>query len=135
MSKAHEEGGDLTSSERLASAFLTLRIAEHTDDTKIEPTSGKNKIASSASGCTRRTRRFGRNLLTPDAARHGTVRSDAARQGTLRPDEECHGICVSDEECQSIFLSDAAVLFRRSCGFWTQRVASWLADAHYTLAI
>jgi hypothetical protein len=28
MSKAHEEGGDLTSSERLASAFLTLKITE-----------------------------------------------------------------------------------------------------------
>lgn len=27
MSKAHEAGGDWTSSERLASAFLTLRIA------------------------------------------------------------------------------------------------------------
>jgi hypothetical protein len=27
MSKAHEEGGDWTSSERLASAFLTLGIA------------------------------------------------------------------------------------------------------------
>jgi hypothetical protein len=32
MSKAHEEGGDLTSSERLASAFLTLGIAEISED-------------------------------------------------------------------------------------------------------
>jgi hypothetical protein len=31
------------------------------------PPSGKNKIASSASGCIRRTRRFGRNLLNSDA--------------------------------------------------------------------
>jgi hypothetical protein len=40
MSKAHEEGGDLTSSERLASAFLTLGIAEHTDEAESEPTLG-----------------------------------------------------------------------------------------------
>ena len=32
MSKAHEEGGDLMSSERLASAFLTLGIAETSED-------------------------------------------------------------------------------------------------------
>jgi UDP-2,3-diacylglucosamine pyrophosphatase LpxH len=32
MSKAHEEGGDLTSSERLASAFLMLGIAEISED-------------------------------------------------------------------------------------------------------
>jgi hypothetical protein len=32
MSKAHEEGGDLTSSERLASAFLMLGIAETSAD-------------------------------------------------------------------------------------------------------
>jgi hypothetical protein len=38
--KAHEEGGDLTSSERLASAFLTLGIAEHTDEAESEPTLG-----------------------------------------------------------------------------------------------
>ena len=34
-SKAHEEGGDLISSERLASAFLTLGIAEISDDETI----------------------------------------------------------------------------------------------------
>jgi hypothetical protein len=96
-------------------------VARFSDDLKSPPsprallmialvvvTSGKNKIASSASGCTRRTRRFRRNLLTPDAARHGTV----------RPGEECHGMYVPDEECQGIFLSDAAVSghfpFRRS---------------------
>jgi len=32
MTKAHEEGGDLTSSERLASAFLLLGIAETSGD-------------------------------------------------------------------------------------------------------
>jgi len=32
MTKAHEEGGDLTSSERLASAFLLLRIAETSEE-------------------------------------------------------------------------------------------------------
>jgi hypothetical protein len=32
MHKAHEEGGDLTSSERLAAAFLTLGIADISDD-------------------------------------------------------------------------------------------------------
>ena len=40
MSKAHEEGGDLTSSEYLASAFLLLGIAEPSEDeAEIEPTS------------------------------------------------------------------------------------------------
>ena len=32
MSKAHEEGGDLMSSDRLASAFLLLGIAEASED-------------------------------------------------------------------------------------------------------
>jgi hypothetical protein len=32
MSKAHEEGGDLMSSERLASAFMTLGIATTSED-------------------------------------------------------------------------------------------------------
>jgi hypothetical protein len=72
--------------------------------------SGKSKIASSASGCARRTRRFRRNLRKPDAARHGT----------LRPDEERHGICLPDEGCQGIFLPDAAVSSRRSRVIWTQ---------------
>jgi len=40
MSKAHEEGGDLTSSEYLASAFLLLGIAKPSEDeAEIEPTS------------------------------------------------------------------------------------------------
>src|SRR3978361_1255634 len=46
MSKAHEEGGDLTSSERLASAFLTLGIAEYTDEAEIEPTTYKAALRS-----------------------------------------------------------------------------------------
>jgi len=38
MSKAHEEGGDLTSSERLASAFLLLGIADTPEDEdEVEP--------------------------------------------------------------------------------------------------
>ena len=49
-------------------------------------TSGKKKIASTASGRTRRTRSSGRNLATPDAARQGTVRRDATHQGTVRRD-------------------------------------------------
>ena len=54
----------------------------------------KKKIASRASGCTRRSRCSGRNLANPDAAYHGAKRSNAARQepcvsscqGTTRPD-------------------------------------------------
>ena len=46
MSKAHEEGGDLTSSERLASAFLTLGIAEHNDEAEIEPTTYRATLRS-----------------------------------------------------------------------------------------
>ena len=39
MSKAHEEGGDLTSSEHLASAYLLLGIAEASEDkAEMEPT-------------------------------------------------------------------------------------------------
>jgi hypothetical protein len=75
-----------------------------------EATSGKSKIASSVSGCARRTRRFGRNLRKPDAVRHGT----------LRWDEERHGIYLPDEECQRIYLPDAAVSSRRSRVIWTQ---------------
>jgi len=39
MSKAHEEGGDMTSSERLASAFLLLGIGNSIsdDEAEIEP--------------------------------------------------------------------------------------------------
>jgi hypothetical protein len=46
MSKAHEEGGDLTSSECLASTFLTLGIAEHTDEEEIEPTTYRAALRS-----------------------------------------------------------------------------------------
>ena len=39
ISKAHEEGGDFTSSEQLASAFLLLGIAEASEDeAEMEPT-------------------------------------------------------------------------------------------------
>jgi hypothetical protein len=41
MSKAHEEGGDVTSSEHLASAFLLLGITETSEDDAVEPTSVK----------------------------------------------------------------------------------------------
>ena len=36
MSKAHEEGGDVTSSEHLASAFLLLGITETSEDEAVE---------------------------------------------------------------------------------------------------
>jgi len=39
MNKAHEEGGDVTSSEHLASAFLLLGITETSEDDAVEPTS------------------------------------------------------------------------------------------------
>jgi len=45
MSKAHEEGGNLVSSERLASAFMSLRIAEPTDEAEIEPEPSTYKAA------------------------------------------------------------------------------------------
>ena len=38
MSKAHEAGGDVTSSEHLASAFLLLGITETSEDDAVEPT-------------------------------------------------------------------------------------------------
>jgi len=40
--------------------------------------SGKKKIASRVSGCTRGSRRTGRNLANPDAAYHGVGRPKAA---------------------------------------------------------
>jgi len=46
MSKAHEEGCDLVSSERLASAFMSLGIAESTDEVEIEPTTYKAVLQS-----------------------------------------------------------------------------------------
>jgi len=45
MSKAHEEGGDLVSSERLASAFMSLGIAEPTNEAEIEPETSTYKAA------------------------------------------------------------------------------------------
>jgi len=36
MSKAHEEGGDMTSSEHLASAFLLLGMTETSEDQAVE---------------------------------------------------------------------------------------------------
>jgi len=78
----------------------------------------KKKIASLAAGRTRRSGRFGRNLLNSDADRHGTVHPDAAR----------HGICLPDGAWQGIFLLDAAVSWHfpsgcsrvRPFSFWTQ---------------
>jgi len=46
MSKAHEEGGDLTSSERLASAFLTLGITETEMIDESEPLTYKAALES-----------------------------------------------------------------------------------------
>jgi len=46
----------------------------------------EKKIASLASGRTRRSGRFRRNLLNSDADRHGTVRPDAVRHGICLPD-------------------------------------------------
>jgi hypothetical protein len=38
------------------------------------------------------------------------------------------------QPCQAMFLPDAAASSSRSHGILTQRVASWPADTHYTLA-
>ena len=46
MIKAHEEGGDLVSSERLASAFLTLGIAETEPIDESEPLTYKAALQS-----------------------------------------------------------------------------------------
>jgi len=51
----------------------------------------KKKIASRASGCTRRSRRSGPNLANPDAAYHGTVHPDTMRHGTVCSDAARHG--------------------------------------------
>jgi len=92
------------------------------------PTAGKKKFASLASGRTRRSGRFRRNLLNSDADRHGTMRPDAVRHGICLPDGAWQGIFVLDTRCQGIFLLDAAVSgyfpSGRSCvrafSFWTQ---------------
>jgi len=46
MSKAHKEGGDLTSSQHLASASLTLGIDETTGEVEPEPTTYKAALQS-----------------------------------------------------------------------------------------
>ena len=91
-------------------------------------TSGKKKFASLASGRTRRSGRFRRNLLNSDADRHGTVRPDTVRHGICLPDGGWQGIFVLDVRCQGIFLLDAAVSGHfpsgrsrvRAFSFWTQ---------------
>jgi len=69
----------------------------------------KKKIASLASGRTRRSGHFRHHLLNSDADRHGTVRSDAVRHGICLPDRAWQGILVLDTRCQGIFLLDVAV--------------------------
>jgi len=83
---------------------------------------------SLASGRTRRSGRFRRNLLNSDTDRHGTVRSDAVRHGICLPDGAWQGIFVLDARCQGIFVLDAAVSGHfpsgrshvRAFSFWTQ---------------
>jgi len=90
--------------------------------------SGKKIIVSLASGHTRRSGRFRRNLLNSDADRHSTVHPDAVRHGICLPDEAWQGIFVQDTRCQGIFLLDAAVSGHFPSGrsrvsafsFWTQ---------------
>ena len=104
----------------------------------VKASSGKKKIASLASGHTRRSGRFRRNLLNSDADRHGTVRPDAVRHGIYLPDGAWQGIFVLDTRCQGIFLLDAAVSGHfpsgrsrvRAFSFWTQPCQSiFLLDA------
>jgi len=98
------------------------------DDCRSRQASGKKKIASLASGRTRRSGRFRRNLLNSDADRHGTVRPDALRHGICLPDGAWQGIFVLDARCQGIFLLDTAVSRHfpsarsrvRAFSFWTQ---------------
>jgi hypothetical protein len=119
------------------------------DDIVSSGASGKNKIASSASGCTRRTRRFGRNLLTPDAACHGTVRpTQLAKPPCVRTrntaayayrTRSVSAFSFWTQPCQGIFLLDAAVSSGRSRVIWTQPCLldtalssgrnAWLLDA------
>jgi len=88
----------------------------------------KKKIASLASGRTRRSGHFRRNLLNLDADRYGTVRPEAVRHGICLPDGAWQGIFVLDVRCQGIFLLDAAVSGHfpsgrsrvRAFSFWTQ---------------
>jgi len=63
---------------------------------EMSDSSGKKKIVSTASGRTRRSRHSGRNLATPDAARHGTVHRDATRQGTVHRDATRQGTVRRD---------------------------------------
>jgi hypothetical protein len=99
-------------------------------------TSGKIKIASRASGCTRCSRRSGRNLLNSDATCHGALHLDGASQCTVRPDaavkatasrRRCHGTTRPDagakatpsrRNCHGTRRHDAAVratASRRRC--------------------
>ena len=88
----------------------------------------KKKIASLASGRTRRTGRCRRSLLNSHADHHGTVRPDAVRHGICLPDGAWQGIFVLDAQCQCIILLDAAVSGYfpsgrsrvRAFSFWTQ---------------
>jgi len=88
----------------------------------------KKKIASLASGHTRRYGHFRCNLLNSNADRHGTVRPDAVRHGICLPDGAWQGIFLLDARCQGIFLLDAAVSGHfpserslvRAFSFWTQ---------------
>jgi len=111
----------------LVVAIIECRLSEE-DQITVLRTSGKKIIASLASGRTRRSRRFRRNLLNSEADRHGTVRPDAVRHGICLPDGAWQGIIVLDARCQGIFLLDAAVSGHfpsgrnrvRAFSFWTQ---------------
>ena len=94
-------GGSETSSLNVTSLLSIPNKAFQTASSPKMDTSGKKKFASRASGCTRRSRRFGRNLLNSDAACHGTVRPDAAATA--------YAFCT-----RSV----------RAFAFWTQRVSS-----------
>jgi hypothetical protein len=104
----------------------------------LESRIGKNIIASSASGCTRRSRRIGRNLLNPDAdATAPCVRMQLATApcvrtqlpGHMLPDEECQGICLLDAAVSGHFPSGRSRVSAN--GFRTTRVTAsrsrWLS--------
>ena len=82
-------------------------------------TSGKKIFASTASVCTRRSRRSGRHLATMDDTRQGTVRPDAARQGTVCPDTSRQGTVHPDAVRQGTVRPDAA---RHGDCVWTRSV-------------
>jgi len=88
----------------------------------------EKKIASLASGRSRCSGCFRRNVLNSDTDRHGTVHLDAVRHGICLADGAWQGIFVLDARCQGIFLLDAAVSGHFASGrsrvrafcFWTQ---------------